>query len=60
MAAEERALKKCFRCRKSEPGPGGVLCPGCVQEITTASPAYDIALANAKKLSKQYTTSQYR
>ncbi|MEU4674857.1 hypothetical protein AB0F91_44700 [Amycolatopsis sp. NPDC023774] len=37
-----------------------LLCPGCRQEIATAPLAYEVALANAKKLSGQYTTSQYR
>jgi hypothetical protein len=31
-----------------------VLCAGCLHDIATAPLAYDMALANAKKLSSQY------
>ncbi|MFI5614659.1 hypothetical protein [Amycolatopsis sp. NPDC051903] len=54
VADEEQPTKKCFQCRKAEPGPGGVLCAGCLHDITTAPLSYDVALANAKKLSSQY------
>ncbi|WIX76710.1 hypothetical protein QRX50_35450 [Amycolatopsis carbonis] len=60
VAEEEQPTKKCFQCRKAEPGTGGVLCVGCLHDIATAPLAYDVAFANAKKLSGQYTTSQYR
>ncbi|QRP49036.1 hypothetical protein [Amycolatopsis sp. FDAARGOS 1241] len=35
MTEDEQASKKCFRCQKSEPGEGGVLCPGCKAAIET-------------------------
>ncbi|MEW2508315.1 hypothetical protein AB0878_48420 [Amycolatopsis sp. NPDC047767] len=55
MAEDEQATTTCFRSQKSEPGEGGVLCAGCFQDIYTAKPAYDVAIANAKKLAKQYS-----
>jgi hypothetical protein len=54
VAEEEQPTTKCFQCRNAEPGPGGVLCAGCLHDIATAPLAYDVALANAKKLSSQY------
>ncbi|MEU4675275.1 hypothetical protein AB0F91_46930 [Amycolatopsis sp. NPDC023774] len=54
MAEDEQTSKKCFRCQKSEPGEGGVLCAGCLTEITGFVVPWDDVIANSKQLSSQY------
>lgn len=30
--------RKCSKCGKNEPGPGGILCPGCAEKIRCGLP----------------------
>lgn len=53
MAEDEQASKKCFRCQKSKPGEGGVLCRACKIAIETFIVPWEEVLPRAKQVSAQ-------